>query len=142
MADALDVPELDDPGLDQTVDTAVLLTSELAENAVLHAGTDFEVAVVVSDTEIVVTVSDRGDGFAPELVARLGRPVQSTKGPGHGVGLFLTANVARKLGGRMEVENRVGSGGRGAAVTLVLPLAMIGANEASLRWMGNADSSS
>ncbi|WP_233222198.1 ATP-binding protein [Allosphingosinicella deserti] len=77
-----------------------------------------------------VTVSDRGDGFAPELLASLGQPVQSSKGAGHGVGLFLTGNVVRKLGGQLKIENRE----RGAAVTMTFPLATIGANEVARKW--------
>lgn len=77
-----------------------------------------------------VTVIDRGEGFAPELLTRLGKPILSSKGPGHGVGLFLAANVARTLGGRLDARNRE----RGAAVTLTLPLATIGATEAAERW--------
>ena len=81
-----------------------------------------------------ITVADRGAGFAPELLRGLGKPVQSGKGPGHGVGLFLAANVARKLGGRLEARNRE----RGAAVALILPLATIGTTEAADRWIARS----
>lgn len=97
--------------------------------------------VLVADRQgdaLKVTVSDRGDGFPPELLASLGQPVQSSKGAGHGVGLFLTSNVVRKLGGQLMVENRE----RGAAVTMTFPLATIGANEVARKWKRNARSSS
>ena len=42
LQDVLDaIPDLDP----EVAETAVLLTSELAENAVLHAGTEFEVGL-------------------------------------------------------------------------------------------------
>jgi two-component system sensor histidine kinase RegB len=70
-----------------------------------------------------LTVSDAGPGFAPEMLAQLGKPYQSSKGrPGGGLGLFLVVNVARTLGGSVSAENRPEGG---AAVTLRLPLAAL-----------------
>ncbi len=70
--------------------------------------------------EMVIAVTDSGPGFAPEQLATIGRPYQSGKGAGHGMGLFLAATVARRQGGRLEATNRAGGG---ADVRLVLPLA-------------------
>jgi two-component system sensor histidine kinase RegB len=70
-----------------------------------------------------ITVSDDGPGFAPAMLARLGTPYQSSKGhPGGGLGLFLSLNVARTLGGSVHAENRAQGG---AQVTITLPLAAI-----------------
>jgi two-component system sensor histidine kinase RegB len=72
---------------------------------------------------LTMVVLDSGPGFAPEMLAQLGKPYQSTKGrPGAGLGLFLVANVARTLGGSVVARNRAEGG---AAVTLTLPLAAI-----------------
>jgi two-component system sensor histidine kinase RegB len=76
-----------------------------------------------------LTVSDAGPGFAPEMLAQLGKPYLSSKGrPGGGLGLFLVVNVARTLGGTVSARNRPEGG---AAVTLRLPLAAITLGEAS-----------
>jgi two-component system sensor histidine kinase RegB len=69
---------------------------------------------------LAVTVSDDGPGFPPAQLAVLGKPYHSSKGAGHGVGLFLTVNVVRRLGGRLEALNRAEGG---AEVRLTLPLA-------------------
>jgi len=72
---------------------------------------------------LTMVVTDAGPGFAPEMLAQLGKPYQSTKGrPGAGLGLFLVANVARTLGGSVVARNRAQGG---AMVTLSLPLAAI-----------------
>jgi two-component system sensor histidine kinase RegB len=48
------------------------------------------------DDMLRITITDRGPGFADDVLARLGAPYQSTKGrPGGGLGLFLSMNVAR-----------------------------------------------
>lgn len=69
---------------------------------------------------LVIAVDDDGPGFPADQLAAVGRPHHSTKGEGHGMGLFLTASVARRLGGRLEAVNRPDGG---ASVRLILPLA-------------------
>lgn len=41
---------------------------------------------------LVISVSDHGPGFSPEMLERFGRPHQSSKGAGHGVRLFVAAH--------------------------------------------------
>ena len=76
-----------------------------------------------ADEALVLRVGDFGPGFAPEMLARLGKPYQSSKGRlGGGLGLFLVVNVVRKLGGTVAAANKSGGG---AVVTLTLPLAAL-----------------
>jgi two-component system sensor histidine kinase RegB len=72
---------------------------------------------------LTLTVTDEGPGFAPAMLAQLGKPYQSSKGrTGGGLGLFLVVNVARTLGGSVAARNRPE---RGAIVTITLPLTAI-----------------
>lgn len=72
---------------------------------------------------LILSVQDQGPGFAPEMLAHFGKPYQSSKGrPGGGLGLFLSLNVARTLGGRIEARNRPEGG---AEVIVRLPLAAL-----------------
>ena len=74
------------------------------------------------DDAVVVVVADAGPGFEPGILQRLGTPYNSSKGrPGGGLGLFLSVNVARTLGGRLQAENRPQGG---AVVTVTLPLSL------------------
>lgn len=83
---------------------------------------------------LVLSVTDRGSGFPPEILAGLGKPYQSTKGlPGSGLGLFLVINVARTLGGGVTVRNRAMGG---AVVTLVLPLQAVRLKESKDERIG------
>ncbi|HSW15519.1 MAG TPA: ATP-binding protein [Solimonas sp.] len=76
---------------------------------------------------LLLTVHDRGPGFAPEMLAQIGKPYQSSKGrPGGGLGLFLVVNVLRKLGGRVQAANAPAGG---AIVTLQLPLSALAIGE-------------
>ena len=72
---------------------------------------------------LVLRVRDSGPGFGPAMLAQFGKPYQSSKGrPGGGLGLFLSLNVARSLGGSISALNREEGG---AVVTMLLPLAAI-----------------
>ena len=74
---------------------------------------------VVADDELHLVAIDRGPGFLPAMLERIGTPYQSSKAaPGRGLGLFLSVNVARALGGRVQACNA----GDGARVTIALPL--------------------
>jgi two-component system sensor histidine kinase RegB len=75
------------------------------------------------DGRLVIDIGDDGPGFAPDVLDRLGTPYNSTKGrPGGGLGLFLSVNVARTLGGTLTARNRRQGG---AIVTMTLPLSAI-----------------
>jgi two-component system sensor histidine kinase RegB len=72
---------------------------------------------------LVLLITDAGPGFASAMLNDFGKPYQSSKGrPGGGLGLFLSVNVARTLGGSVTARNRAEGG---AVVRLILPLAAI-----------------
>ncbi len=72
---------------------------------------------------LVIDISDAGTGFVQDVLQRLGTPYNTSKGrPGGGLGLFLSVNVARTLGGSLAAKNRRQGG---AMVTMALPLAAI-----------------
>ncbi len=86
---------------------------------------------------LVLTVTDAGPGFAPEMLAQFGKPYQSSKGrPGGGLGLFLVVNVVRKLGGRVTAENAPEGG---AIVTLYLPLATLSIEDEDVERRSEAE---
>jgi len=88
-------------------------------------------AVTISREQdhLQIAVRDRGPGFQPEKLARIGKIHQSTKGrPGRGLGLFLVVSVLRKLGGTLATANLPEGGAR---VVIRLPMAAL-AIEAAL----------
>ncbi len=95
----------------------------LLENAAEASPAAVSLTAQVEDDAVVIAVLDRGPGFGTSQLRAAGQLFQSTKGPGHGLGLFLAGNVARQLGGSLHVANREGGG---AAVRLILPLASPG----------------
>ncbi len=101
LQDELDtIPDLDP----EVAESAVLLASELAENAVLHAGTEFEVDLEVDESVLTVTVTDRGSG---PLEAHLSEPRHRYgRAASHGRGLSLVARLATAWGTRHDADGR------------------------------------
>jgi serine phosphatase RsbU (regulator of sigma subunit)/anti-sigma regulatory factor (Ser/Thr protein kinase) len=90
---------LNEAGLDELADDALLLTSELCENAVLHAGTGFEVELTGTATSVTVTVTDHGSS-AMEL--RRGLP--SEREATHNRGLQIVDALAAAWGSRHDAD--------------------------------------
>jgi serine phosphatase RsbU (regulator of sigma subunit)/anti-sigma regulatory factor (Ser/Thr protein kinase) len=92
-------------GLDQTgelADTVLLLASELCDNALLHAGTDFEVELQVDPDSVTVSVSDHGPS---PLEHHLSQPrARYGRAPNHGRGLMLVERLATSWGTRHNAD--------------------------------------
>ncbi len=74
---------------------------------------------------VQAAVLDRGRGMPPEVLARVGEPFFTTKGPGEGMGLglFLTRALAEQLGGQLHITS---SPEHGTEARLELPAATAG----------------
>jgi two-component system sensor histidine kinase KdpD len=81
-----------------------------------------EVGVTSADGEVIVRVTDRGPGLAPEDLDRIFEPFEH--GPdnrrGTGLGLAIARGFAEANGCRLWAEPRAGSG---ASFVLALPQA-------------------
>ena len=102
MARRMLTTALAETGRDAVADTVVLLASELCENSVLHAGTEFEVALRVDAAEVLVTVSDRGAGPLEQHLAQPRR--RYGRAAAHGRGLALLAKLATAWGTRHDQD--------------------------------------
>ena len=98
----------------------------LGANAVKFTQSGFvELAAVRHGDTVRFSMRDTGIGIADEDLPRLFQPfVQLDSGftrsyGGTGLGLFISQRLARLLGGRIEVESKVGEG---SVFTLVLPV--------------------
>ncbi|WP_395702239.1 ATP-binding protein [Aquabacterium sp.] len=110
-----DQPIVTDAGLRQMVTNLLDNALEAAPQALPRLLADAD-----DQGQLRLRIQDRGPGFAPEVLANFGRPYHSTKGkPGGGLGVFLSVNLARKLGGNVQARNLAHGG---AEVTVTLPL--------------------
>lgn len=96
-------------------------------NAADASSQDVDIEGRWTDDELMLDVRDRGPGVAPAALEHAGEPFFSTKSPGEGMGLglFLARGTIERLGGSLELSNRVGGG---AVCRVRLPLAMLRVN--------------
>ncbi|MEU4563171.1 ATP-binding protein [Actinoplanes sp. NPDC023936] len=83
-------------GLDQLRDTAQLISSELATNAVTHAGTAFDLLTAYTGRYLRISVQD-GDSRLPRITEQP-PPTSTIMLPGSGRGLRIVAAVATHWG--------------------------------------------
>jgi signal transduction histidine kinase len=107
---------LDGNRLDQIV-------SNLVGNALKYgAGSPVDVTVEGDDTVIRLTVRDHGIGISPKdqerIFLRFERAADERQYSGAGLGLWITSELVKALGGRITLHSVPGSG---AAFTVVLP---------------------
>jgi sigma-B regulation protein RsbU (phosphoserine phosphatase) len=87
---------------DDLADIVLLLASELFDNAVLHAGTAFDVEFDAGPDSVTVAVSDRGAG---PLEQHLAQPRQRYgRAATHGRGLLLVQRLATTWGTRHDAD--------------------------------------
>jgi signal transduction histidine kinase len=111
----------------------------LLDNAVRHTPAGGAVTVAVSRDaggEAVVTVTDTGEGFAPEDLPHVfdrlfrGDPARRHRdGGGSGLGLTISRALAREMGGDLEAVRR--DDAPGARLVLALPAAAPAASASS-----------
>jgi two-component system sensor histidine kinase TctE len=108
----------------------VLLDSALRnvlDNAIKYSPEDTTVAIRVAKagTDARITITDEGPGLGdgpPEALTERFRRGSNTAGiVGSGLGLTIARDVVTAHGGRLELQKA--ENGRGACVSLVLPLA-------------------
>lgn len=97
------------------------LVRNACEVAVLGRKKLVIVSVMEREGRAEIAVEDRGPGFSPEILARLGEPFQTTKGEvgGMGLGLYVSALLAKQMGAELVVQSLKSGGAR---VLVSIPL--------------------
>ena len=102
-------------------DRVLQIISNLLANAFRWTpdGGRVDLALSQRNGTVSVDVADTGPGIGAEERERIFRPFWSTDGSGTGLGLPIARELANALGGRIELETKLGEGSR---FRLVLPL--------------------
>ncbi len=102
----------------------------LIENAIDFAATEVRVTGRWDAREVVITISDDGPGFAPEVMDTLGDPYVTTRSSrtraakeagqsaGLGLGFFIAKTLLERSGARIALDNRPRPE-TGAVVTII-----------------------
>ncbi|MEL6141379.1 MAG: ATP-binding protein, partial [Bacteroidota bacterium] len=103
-----------------------------------HVELTLELIYQNSFQELLLSVSDTGDGMSPAFQEQLFQPFarEHTQRPGTGLGLALTHELVQLLGGKLSVDSIVGKGSR-FTVSLPIEEAVITKLEATNEVAGN-----
>lgn len=101
--------------------------NNLLDNALKYSTEGGIVTVHVDSAgdHAVITVADNGKGISPEVMSHLFQPFvqgpgEASLNQGSGLGLFVSKQIVRRLGGRISATT--GGEGRGATFSVQLPL--------------------
>ena len=82
------------------------------------------VSVEANNREVVVRITDNGEGIDPEILPKLFSKFTTKSDMGIGLGLYISKNIVEAHGGKIWAENNDSTGGgRGATFSFSLPLA-------------------
>lgn len=86
----------------------------LIENAVDYAKSEVVVRVFHDAAIVRVTIEDNGEGFAPDILQRIGEPYVTSrsghpKAGGLGLGLFIAKTLLERSGAELTFENTSGA---------------------------------
>ncbi|OOY29352.1 hybrid sensor histidine kinase/response regulator [Thioclava sp. L04-15] len=125
--EGLDAPILLDPGpLQDSLLNLILNANDAMRET---GGTIAITAHPVRDTWVEISVSDQGPGFSREALEHALDPFFTTKGSeGSGLGLSMVYDQTKLAGGTVRLRNT----GKGAQVTLRLPLREVAAQPAPM----------
>lgn len=109
----------------------------IIENAVDFAATKVDIEATWNEGQVDMTISDDGEGFGAEILARLGEPYVTSRAglesnrkegapanlhadghAGMGLGFFIAKTLIERMGGRVSFGNKPKGG---AVVRLTLP---------------------
>jgi len=91
------------------IEVVMRAVGPLLDNARDYAERSVTIAARTVDDQVLLTISDDGEGVDPSLGADAFEPGTSTSG-GTGLGLGIARRVARSLGGDVEVADADGAG--------------------------------
>lgn len=94
------------------VQLLVNILRNATEASVLGRRRRITVGVERVDGRAEIRIEDRGPGFEPEILARLGEPFQTTKQGGMGLGLYVSGMLAKQMGSALRVQSVKGGGAR------------------------------
>ena len=110
------VPEIfsDANKLSQVFLNLLVNASQALREGDVEEGDWLKIETARYEDSILVVVEDSGEGIAPEILERIFEPFFTTKrrGEGTGLGLSLSRDIVRSLGGDIRVVSEVGEGSR------------------------------
>ena len=82
----------------------------IIQNALIYAIDMIKVEVKYIEKEIIIIISDDGNGFPRDILDKLGEPYISKDNGGMGLGIFIAKNLIENMGGKISFKNSIDQG--------------------------------
>ncbi|HDL10125.1 MAG TPA: hybrid sensor histidine kinase/response regulator [Candidatus Omnitrophica bacterium] len=113
----LPIVDIDSSALKQVFLNVILNAKEaMPSGGELKIKTD---CLQADSSYILIEIQDSGQGISKENMEKIFLPGFTTKSDGTGIGLYVTKSITEKLGGKIEVESKLG---RGTKFRILLPV--------------------
>ncbi|MCF7913227.1 MAG: response regulator [Candidatus Cloacimonetes bacterium] len=98
-----------------------------ARDAVIMSKGEIIVRTMLKNQQIIMEVSDNGEGIAPDIIDQVIHPFFTTKQPGEGTGLGLSISygIVKDMDGNLEIESEKG---KGTTAKVFLPISKMQEN--------------
>ncbi|MCL1861946.1 MAG: HAMP domain-containing histidine kinase, partial [Defluviitaleaceae bacterium] len=81
----------------------------ILSNAIRHAKSTITVTLTSEAQNVIITISDDGEGIAPEALAHIFERFYKGENGNHGLGLAISKDIIKSLGGKITAKNNNGA---------------------------------
>ena len=77
----------------------------IIQNAIFHSKKFVIVELNYLKKNVIIKISDDGNGFPKDIIDKLGQPYISKNNRGMGLGIFISKNLIENMGGKISFYN-------------------------------------
>ena len=86
-------------------DEIMYALGNIIQNAIFHSTKFVIVELNYLKKNVIIKISDDGNGFAKDIIDKLGEPYISKNNRGMGLGIFISKNLIENMGGKISFYN-------------------------------------
>ena len=86
-------------------DEIMYALGNIVQNAIFYSSSVVLAELKYNNYEVIIKISDDGNGFSKDIVDKLGEPYISKNDEGMGLGIFISKNLIENMGGKITFYN-------------------------------------
>ncbi len=86
-------------------DEIMYALGNIIQNAIFHSKKTVVVDLNYLNNNVIIKISDDGNGFPKDIIDKLGEPYISKNNLGMGLGIFISKNLIENMGGKISFYN-------------------------------------
>ena len=102
----INYPNLEEPEIIYK-DEIMYALGNIIQNSILYSKEIVTVDLNYSKSKVQIKISDDGEGFAKDIIDKLGEPYISKNKQGMGLGIFISKNLIENMGGSIKFYNSI-----------------------------------